>query len=102
MLDAERRIGAYYREYDVRELEDFLEREENARALRHHTGGFPAFTQSDIRGYPACADLDHTLLRLTSDNNLMWGDAGECVFMMTSDDLAKGDFSRVAYSWDCS
>lgn len=99
--EVEQRVGAFYREYTVTELEDFIEEEAAARPPRHNSGGYPAFTQTDIRADARYADLDHTLLRLTSDDHLMWGDAGECVFMMRGADLARGDFSRVAYSWDC-
>lgn len=99
--DAEERIVALYKQYDIRELEEFLEGEELARPLIHQTGGYPAFTQSDIRYQHAFADYDHVLLRLTSDEAIQWGDVGEAVFMIPSKDLANGDFSRVAYSWDC-
>ncbi|HEY6814824.1 MAG TPA: YwqG family protein [Croceibacterium sp.] len=99
--EAELRIDELYKHYDIATLYAFAERPEVERPIRHHTGGYPAFTQSDIRNDAAYADLDQVLLRLTSDDSIMWGDVGEAVFMMRSEDLATGDFSKVAFSWDC-
>lgn len=101
VMEAEQRVVALYERYDIARLETFLESDAAARPLRHHTGGFPAYTQSDVHYQPAFAAFDHVLLRLTSDDAIMWGDVGECVFLIRRDDLAQGDFSRVAYSWDC-
>jgi len=100
--DAEVRIHEFYRRYDTAALEAFLDDVQPQRPYRHHAGGFPAFAQSDIRHQEAYADYDRVLLRLTSDDdNLVWGDTGEAVFMIRSADLAAGDFSAAAYSWDC-
>jgi uncharacterized protein YwqG len=99
--EAEERIKPLYDQYDIPALDEFLESDEVVRPMRHHTGGYPAYTQSDVHYQLAFAEFDHVLLRLTSDNILMWGDVGECVFLIRSDDLKRGDFSRVAYSWDC-
>lgn len=101
VMAAEQRVVALYERFDIARLEAFLESDAAARPLRHHTGGYPAYTQSDVHYQPAFAAFDHVLLRLTSDDVIMWGDVGECVFLIRSDDLARGDFSRVAYSWDC-
>lgn len=100
--EADQRFFAMSDEHDLDPLYEAVDEIDQTRDLCHHTGGFPAFTQSDIRHDAAYEDFDHVLLRLTSDDILMWGDAGECVFMMRSDDLARGDFDKVAYSWDCS
>ena len=98
----ETRTDALYDRYDVTALDAFLETTEALRPRRHHTGGYPAFTQSDVRSQSAFAEHDHVLLRLTSDATIMWGDVGEGVFLIRSDDLKRKDFSRVAFSWDCS
>jgi uncharacterized protein YwqG len=95
------RIDALYQRFDIDALYAFVESDEVARPMRHHTGGYPAYTQSDVHYQSAFADHDHVLLRLTSDDTIMWGDVGECVFLIRSEDLKRGDFSRVAYSWDC-
>lgn len=98
---AEQRVYELYQHYDIAALEAWLEQPEQERPARHHTGGYPAFTQSDISYQAAYADHDHVLLRVTSDDSIMWGDVGEAVFMIRSADLAAGDFAKVAYSWDC-
>lgn len=103
VVDASKRFfNLDHKRYDTNPLYDELDEIQLASSSGHHTGGYPAFTQSDIREYGEYQEYDHVLLRLTSDNFMMWGDVGECVFMIPSGDLAKGDFSRVIYSWDCS
>ncbi|MGH8029329.1 MAG: YwqG family protein [Arenimonas sp.] len=66
-------------------------------ATGHKLGGYPHFTQDDPRDR---ADLE-LLFQLDSDDGVMWGDAGVGNFFITDADLAKRDFSRVLYSWDC-
>jgi len=103
VLEASLRFDALdHKTYDLDPLYDAIDTIIQDAPLEHHTAGYPAFTQSDIREDERYAEYDHVLLRLTSDDYLMWGDVGECVFMIRSADLAKGDFSRVVYSWDCS
>jgi uncharacterized protein YwqG len=99
--EAEQRVYDLYQRYDIAELEAWLEQAEQERPIRHHAGGFPAFTQSDFRYNTTYADYDSVLLRVTSDDSIMWGDGGEAVFMIRSTDLANGDFGKVAFSWDC-
>lgn len=67
-------------------------------ASGHKLGGYPHFTQVDPRleGTPL-----RLLLQLDSDDELMWGDAGVGAFFIDPADLARRDFSRVLYSWDC-
>ena len=101
VLEAEQKWRELVRNYDASAAFRRIDAIDASRPQRHHIGGFPAFTQSDIRHDPRYAAHDRVLLRLTSGDYLMWGDVGECVFMIRPDDLARGDFSRVAYSWDC-
>lgn len=63
----------------------------------HKLGGYPYFTQTD----PRSAGDWELLLQLDSDDEMMWGDVGVGGFFIAPEDLARGDFSRVAYSWDC-
>lgn len=63
----------------------------------HKMGGYPYFTQTDPR---TGGDLE-LLLQLDSDDEMMWGDAGVGNFFISPADLARADFSRVAYTWDC-
>ncbi|TNJ34809.1 DUF1963 domain-containing protein [Arenimonas terrae] len=63
----------------------------------HKVGGYPHFTQEDPRrdgGF-------ELLLQLDTDDRMMWGDSGVGGFFIRPDDLARADFSRVLYSWDC-
>lgn len=100
--EANFRIDELYRQgWELQSLYDFLDSDAVARPMRHHTGGYPAYTQNDVHGIAAFEPYDHVLLRLTSDDDLMWGDVGECVFLIRSADLANGEFEDVAYSWDC-
>jgi uncharacterized protein YwqG len=63
----------------------------------HKLGGYPHFTQDDPR---TRRDLE-LLFQLDSDDGVMWGDAGVGNFFIAPDDLARRDFSRVLFSWDC-
>ncbi len=75
-------------------------------------GGYPYFTQDDPRGdkkkYAKCTVL---LFQSDSENGgdssdpgdeICWGDAGVANFFISPEDLAKRDFSRVIYNWDCT
>jgi uncharacterized protein YwqG len=55
--------------------------------------GLPALSQQSV----STDDPDICLLNLPSDTGLGWsfGDAGECTFWITQEDLAACDFSRV-------
>ena len=67
----------------------------------HQVGGYPSFTQTDPRSQD---DPRILLFQLDSDDDLglMWGDMGVAHFFIHPDDLARCDFSNVAYNWDCS
>lgn len=64
----------------------------------HKLGGHPQFTQSDPR---EADDRRVLLFQLDSDDQMMWGDSGIANFFIDPDDLARADFSRVSYHWDC-
>ncbi|MCC4596723.1 YwqG family protein [Xanthomonas campestris pv. phormiicola] len=64
----------------------------------HKLGGYPEFTQEDPR---KPRDAQVLLLQLDSDEAMMWGDSGIANFFIDPADLQRGDFSRVAYNWDC-
>ena len=66
----------------------------------HKVGGYAYFTQDDPR---KPEDPMLLLFQLDSDQhmNLMWGDMGVGHFFVRESDLAKRDFSRVLYDWDC-
>ncbi|MDR6675772.1 YwqG family protein [Xanthomonas sp. 1678] len=64
----------------------------------HKLGGYPEFTQQDPR---TPQDAQVLLLQLDSDEDMMWGDSGIANFFIDPADLQRGDFSRVAFHWDC-
>jgi uncharacterized protein YwqG len=82
-------------------LEDELFTLAEEREQAHKIGGHPSFTQYDFRDEGPNREFDVLLLGLTSDDSIMWGDVGEASFMIRADDLARRDFSRVAFYWDC-
>lgn len=63
----------------------------------HKLGGYPFFTQTD----PRDSGPMELLLQLDSDDEMTWGDMGVGGFFIDPADLARADFSRVMYNWDC-
>jgi uncharacterized protein YwqG len=75
------------------------------RSDGHKLGGYPFFTQTDPRYEEKYKQGDYVLLlQMDSDDgaDLMWGDCGVGNFFITRQDLAKKDFSKMLYTWDCS
>ena len=68
----------------------------------HKIGGFPNFTQSDIR---EIGDYEILLLQIDSEgtekNEIMWGDCGIANFFIREKDLKELNFEKVIYNWDC-
>ena len=68
----------------------------------HKIGGFPNFTQSDIR---EIGDYEILLLQIDSEgtekNEIMWGDCGIANFFIREKDLKELNFDKVIYNWDC-
>ena len=68
----------------------------------HKIGGFPNFTQSDIR---EVGDYEILLLQIDSEgtekNEIMWGDCGIANFFIREKDLKELNFEKVIYNWDC-
>ena len=68
----------------------------------HKIGGFPNFTQSDIR---KIGDYEILLLQIDSEgtekNEIMWGDCGVANFFIREKDLKELNFEKVIYNWDC-
>ncbi|MEZ4883365.1 MAG: DUF1963 domain-containing protein [Chitinophagales bacterium] len=70
--------------------------------IGHKVGGFPYFTQNEVReNQPEFSDYQ-LLFQLDSDaDKIMWGDVGVANFFIRKEDLVKRDFDRVLYNWDC-
>lgn len=66
-------------------------------------GGYAFFTQSDPRMYGPDSEFDDwvLLLQIDTDENLMWGDSGVGNWFIRKSDLAKRDFSKILFNWDC-
>ncbi|MGN1412255.1 MAG: YwqG family protein [Oscillospiraceae bacterium] len=77
----------------------------------HLIGGYPYFTQDDVRNININDDNDNDysilLFQLDSDwldnenIEIMWGDCGVGNFFISPKDLENRDFSNVLYNWDC-
>ena len=67
----------------------------------HKIGGYPDYTQNDIR------DEEYEILLLqidsegTEKNEIMWGDCGIANFFIREKDLKELNFDKVIYNWDC-
>lgn len=68
----------------------------------HYVGGYPHFTQDDIRSAEQYHDYDRILFQMSSDDHIMWGDVGEAMFMIKREDLLAHKFDNILYSWDCT
>lgn len=69
-------------------------------------GGYAYFTQDDPRADEESGEEWLLLFQMdTADGDdgvsIMWGDCGVGNFFIQADALAKRDFSRVWYNWDC-
>ena len=65
-------------------------------------GGYPIFVQNPP-DYYADESIDVLLLQLDIDDvcGVMFGDSGNCTFLISKEDLLKRDFSNVEYDWQC-
>jgi uncharacterized protein YwqG len=72
-------------------------------------GGYPFFCQND----PRSEGSGYTILLLQIDSEnwrgnpkgedvILWGDAGVANFFIRPEDLAKRDFTKLIFYWDCS
>ena len=75
----------------------------------HKLGGYPSFVQSDPReNNPELQEYTVNLLTIASeeakndgDGDIMWGDMGTANWLITPQQLADRDFSKVLFEWDC-
>ena len=89
------------------EIED--EYLEISQPFGHKIGGYPDFTQDDVRKYSSNSDHkqkpDLLLFQMDTDGNetvdIMWGDTGVGNFFIDESALRELDFSKVLYNWDC-
>ena len=75
----------------------------------HKLGGYPSFVQSDPReNNPELEEYTVNLLTIASeeakndgDGDIMWGDMGTANWLITPQQLADRDFSKVLFEWNC-
>lgn len=91
---------SYWDIWDI--LEEDKEIGEKLFESGHKIGGFPNFTQSDIK---EVGDYEILLLQIDSEgtekNEIMWGDCGIANFFIREKDLKELNFDKVLYNWDC-
>ena len=90
------------------EIED--EYREISNSFGHKIGGYPYFTQEDVRKYSSNSDRkqkpDILLFQMDTDCcsetvEILWGDSGVGNFFIDESALRELDFSKVLYNWDC-
>lgn len=94
-------------EYEMSDLpvdEEFLDAyyeviEEENEGYPIVLGGYPKFTQEDFRD-PVRGD-DVFMLTLDSMGPFMWGDMGVASWWISTEDLARQDYSQAYLYWDC-
>ncbi len=90
----------FLRQFGDEEWEIREKYKKTINAEGHKIGGYVFFAQEDDRE----PDDDSILLfQLDSEveRELCWGDMGAAHFFIQKEDLAKRDFSKVKFSWDC-
>lgn len=99
IYDKENQLN-YWEIWDI--LEEDKEIGKKLFEAGHKIGGFPNFTQSDIR---EVGDYEILLLQIdsvgTEKNEIMWGDCGIANFFIREKDLKELNFDRAIYNWDC-
>ena len=99
IYDKENQLN-YWEIWDI--LEEDKEIGKKLFGAGHKIGGFPDFTQSDIR---EVGDYEILLLQIdsvgTEKNEIMWGDYGIANFFIREKDLKELNFDRAIYNWDC-
>jgi len=66
------------------------------------TIGYPLFVQS-APAYYDDGEYDTVLLQLDCEDEcgIIFGDAGNCYFLISKEDLKKRSFDNVEYGWQC-
>ena len=100
--------GVWFMNERIEKIYEFTGGEEATEAVfeamdypAHRIGGHPSFTQQDPREYNDLSAYNRVLLQVGCDQDVMFGDCGECTFFITEADLKARRFDRVLYNWDC-
>ena len=67
-----------------------------------HIGGYPLFVQCSLPCYDD-GKIDVVLLQLDCDDEcgIEFGDSGNCVFLISKEDLKARNFDNVVFDWQC-
>lgn len=92
------------RAFDVLTNEDYWELDNELSYCGHNMLGYPFFVQFDPR--KNAKYYDTVLLQIHSEvtddeDYVCWADGGVANFFINSEALARRDFSKVFYCWDC-
>lgn len=94
--------------YEYLDNDDCLYFEQNLgmKRPRHQMLGYPVYSQDEARRDINLHDtllfqLDSQFSTLDRKEVVMWGDMGSGFIFINHEDLAKLDFSRCYYCWDC-
>lgn len=94
--------------YEYLDNDDCLYFEQNLgmKRPRHQMLGYPVYSQDEARRDIKLHDtllfqLDSQFSTLDRKEVVMWGDMGSGFIFINHEDLAKLDFSRCYYCWDC-
>lgn len=75
--------------------------------LGHRLLGYPDFSQEDPRpvhngtNLILLLQLDSEMVEEATGKELIWGECGVANWFISPEDLEKGDFSKVLFTWDC-
>ncbi len=67
----------------------------------HKIGGYGYFMQGDPRDYDENQANDIQLLQLDTDDEIMFGDSGIGHIFISPENLAKKEFEKAYFYWDC-
>ena len=81
--------------------DELMDNSEGFTGTGHKIGGYAFFTQTDPRIDEPKFEEYILLFQLDSIGEINWGDAGVGHLFIHPDDLAKKDFSKVVYHFDC-
>ncbi len=101
----EKYVGSNCPEFEER-FDDVSEEEMDAlydlcEASDSRVGGYPYFVQYAPAYYNSQDYVLLLQLDVDETSGLMFGDAGNCNFLISREDLLAGNFSEVEYDWQC-
>ena len=105
-LTGEEHSGMMWYQYLDNEEGLYLERNQGMARPHHQMLGYPVYSQEEARRDISFHDtllfqLDSQFSPIDREELVMWGDMGSGFVFINHDDLARRDFGRAYYCWDC-